>query len=520
MGELYRKSFKDKKTGKPKVTPKWYGDYTDGSGVRKRVALAKDKTASQFMLAELERQADRAKAGLTDRFEEWRKLPLAIHLADWKKSLQGLADGGKLVFGRAERLIDALRAVFLKDLVPSRLMEALGQLAKGEDWSFQTQNFYLGSIKQFARWLETDGRIESNHLRHLKGKNVKLDRRHDRGAFSKEEAGWLLKITLQAKPRMKLSGEQRFWLYRMALATALRASELASLTPRSFANGEVTVKAGYAKNRREDSIPIPSYLEAELRAWLAGLPKDKPVWPGGWAINKAAGKFMKEDLLEARQAWLAHGGDPDTDFLLWVDGQGLFRDFHALRHSAITWAVMTKANVKAIQAFARHSTPTLTLGRYTGTSAYNMKAVVDGISDPMENESFKEVQQATGTAGFGCAVAVPLLCHKGDIQGVRLILNETPIASDLEIGGGLESAINQGDLSINQAERAGFEPAVRCYSYADLANRCFRPLSHLSVYLNLLKSIQLRKKTKASIFFRSNWINDSYDTLGFSPNKR
>ena len=33
----------------------------------------------------------------------------------------------------------------------------------------------------------------------------------------------------------------------------------------------------------------------------------------------------------------------------------------------------------------------------------------------------------------------------------------------------------------NQAERAGFEPAVRCYSYADLANRCFRPLSHLSV---------------------------------------
>ena len=24
----------------------------------------------------------------------------------------------------------------------------------------------------------------------------------------------------------------------------------------------------------------------------------------------------------------------------------------------------------------------------------------------------------------------------------------------------------------NQTERAGFEPAVRCYSYADLANRC------------------------------------------------
>ena len=30
------------------------------------------------------------------------------------------------------------------------------------------------------------------------------------------------------------------------------------------------------------------------------------------------------------------------------------------------------------------------------------------------------------------------------------------------------------------AERAGFEPAVRYDPYDDLANRCFRPLSHLS----------------------------------------
>ena len=30
------------------------------------------------------------------------------------------------------------------------------------------------------------------------------------------------------------------------------------------------------------------------------------------------------------------------------------------------------------------------------------------------------------------------------------------------------------------AERTGFEPAEGCYPFADLANRCFRPLSHLS----------------------------------------
>ena len=32
------------------------------------------------------------------------------------------------------------------------------------------------------------------------------------------------------------------------------------------------------------------------------------------------------------------------------------------------------------------------------------------------------------------------------------------------------------------AERTGFEPAVGFDPYADLANRCFRPLSHLSGY--------------------------------------
>ena len=31
-----------------------------------------------------------------------------------------------------------------------------------------------------------------------------------------------------------------------------------------------------------------------------------------------------------------------------------------------------------------------------------------------------------------------------------------------------------------RAERTGFEPAVQYDPYADLANRCFRPLSHLS----------------------------------------
>ena len=461
MGELYKRSYQDK-TGQTKMAPKWYADYSDGNGVRKRVSLFKDKAASLAKLAELERTADRGRAGLTDKFEDWRKVPLSKHLTDWKRSMeaQGVVDGGGLTSGRAERLAVEAKAVFIADLVPSKIVEALVRLTQTTGIGIQTQNFYLVSIKQFARWLERDGRIQSNPLKHLQGKNVKLDRRHDRRALSHEEAAWLLRTTRQAKTRWNLSGLQRFWLYRVAMATGLRASELASLTPQSFGGGQVTVEAAYAKNRRKDSIPLPEYLNQELAEWLALLPVSKPVWPGSWVKNRYGGKALKKDLLEARQAWLAQGGDPEADTLLWKDSKGLFADFHALRHTAVTWAVLSGANIKAVQSFARHSTITLTLDRYTTTNQGDLKAVVEGVKDPM----------ATTEKGFYCAVTVPLLCQKPAIQKTRLILVDTA-APKVEAS---ETTRKQAFGGVSPRIRAmhpvGFEPTT-----PGLGNRCSIP---------------------------------------------
>ena len=51
-----------------------------------------------------------------------------------------------------------------------------------------------------------------------------------------------------------------------------------------------------------------------------------------------------------------------------------------------------------------------------------------------------------------------------------------------------------------KAERGGFEPPVRCYSYADLANRCFRPLSHLSVSCKSTKNHQVTQEDNLNHF--------------------
>ncbi|MEI6326035.1 MAG: hypothetical protein WCO91_11340, partial [Gemmataceae bacterium] len=66
------------------------------------------------------------------------------------------------------------------------------------------------------------GQIRGAKIKNGTGGNAKLDRRHDRRALSHEEAEWLLRTTRQAKTRWKLSGIQRFWLYRLAMATGLR----------------------------------------------------------------------------------------------------------------------------------------------------------------------------------------------------------------------------------------------------------------------------------------------------------
>jgi len=460
------------------MAPKWYGDYTDGTGVRRRVALVKDKSASLSMLADLERKADRARAGLTDRFEEWRKVPLSNHLDDWKRSLesQGVADGGSLTTNRARWLLDESKAAFLGDLVPSRLVDALERLAKREDFSLQTQNFYLGSIKQFARWLESDGRIEANPLRHLKGKNVALDRRHDRRAFSQEEAAWLLQATRKAQTRAGLTGEDRFWLYRTALATGLRAGELGSLKREAFDDGFVVLGAKQTKNRREACQPLPKALWEKIQGWLQGKPKGEPVWPGNWVKNRSAGKSLREDLLEARQAWLAQGGNPEADTLLWEDSKGLFGDFHALRHTAITWAEQTGATVKTLQTLARHSTATLTMDKYAkAPKAFDLIGLVERIPDPttLPLEAIAPINLQTGTEST-VPSTVPSLCLKDDIQRQRMSVNDKPG----RLGEGFSNPLKQVVSSRKQAEGEGFEPtdALRHLRFSRPVEDCHKPL--------------------------------------------
>ena len=82
-------------------------------------------------------------------------------------------------------------------------------------------------------------------------------------------------------------------------------------------------------------------------------------------------KLIRTDLDAAREAWIREARSKEernerrqSDFLAYRDGAGRVVGFHALRHTYISRLVASGANIKVAQELARHSTPTLTLGRY------------------------------------------------------------------------------------------------------------------------------------------------------------
>lgn len=181
---------------------------------------------------------------------------------------------------------------------------------------------------------------------------------------NKDQIEQLLNAARQGPPLRRMSGPDRAMLYAVAAYTGLRASELASLTTASFDldsdTPTVTVAAAYSKHRRQEVLPLHQSLVSELRPWLKSKPTSARVWPGNWAKGKEAGTMLKCHLEAA--------GIP------YVDENGRYADFHALRHTFITNMVKSGVAPKTAQSLARHSTIDLTMNVYT------MLTVIDQAS--------------------------------------------------------------------------------------------------------------------------------------------
>lgn len=292
--------------------------------------------------------------------------PVETHLDEYERDL--LAAGvtphhAYQVRSRCARVFKAAGITRLSEILPSPVNSAIAALKDARaaepdaPLSAQTRNHYLRALKQFAAWLAgPEKRAAEDLLKHLRALNVKTDRRHDRQDLGDAAAARLIEAARTGPEVLGLAGADRAMLYEAAIESGLRANELATLTPaRCQLEDEhpvLIVKAGYAKGRREDHQPIRREFAQRLAAYLAGRPAAEPIWK------------VPPEPIDLLRDYRTGAGDLDRAGIPYIDAEGRFADFHALRHTFVCRLVRAGVHPKECQVLARHASITTTMNYY------------------------------------------------------------------------------------------------------------------------------------------------------------
>jgi len=396
---LRKRTYRDKRTGKKKTCRNWYVVVRDHHHLRVAVPAFTDKKASEEFGRKLERLvalkitrepldavmvkwldglpasilARLGKIGLVDQVRLARTKPLSGHLADWEAWLvaKGVSQAEiKLKTARVKRVVKGCGFHAFADIKAGRVADYLVALRNdGLGISRQTSNHYLRAIKQFTRWMRREQRTGEDPLEFMSGLNVRVDIRRARRALTPDECRRLLATAAAGPRRRSMDGPERSLLYRLALETGLRASELKSLTRADFDLGAehptVTVRAAYTKNRREDTLPLKPQTALLLRRHLfSKLPQAK-----AFSIPESSrtARMLRLDLADAN--------------IPYRDNAGRVVDFHALRHTFISNLAAGGVNPKVAQTLARHSDIRLTLDRYAHVFSEQQIAAINSLPD-------------------------------------------------------------------------------------------------------------------------------------------
>jgi integrase len=407
---------------------KWYGRIP---GQARPVPLSESKETARRMLNKLRGDAELGAVGLTDPYADHRDRPLKEHLEDFRRYLAAkgnVAEHVNKTVAQCHAVIEGCRFKRMADVQPSAVVEFLAGLRRTQnidldtrkDWwtvdelaslcgiapasvrrlarrgmlagegegkeqsypseavaallrrrgrgvGVETSNHNLASIRAFTKWLVKDRRSGVDPLTHLSRQNADVDVRHQRRALREESFHKVIEATGAGRPFRGLTGADRLVIYTLSANTGLRASELGSLTPGSFALDAtpptVTVQAGYSKHRREDVQPLRADVAQMMRQYIAGRPAERPLWPGTW--TEAGAEMVRFDLAAA--------GIP------YQDDAGRYFDFHALRGQFISFLAATGVHPKVAQVLARHSTITLTMDYYTHLDVLDVSGALDKL---------------------------------------------------------------------------------------------------------------------------------------------
>ena len=405
---IYKQTYRDRHTGEQKTARKWTVEWRDHNGKARRITQFADKRATEDLGRNLQDLADIRKAkrhpspdvvtwlgtvpqavldklieiNMVDRRDAHAAGTLADHLADYLQSIRNGDATEKHVHdvkGHVERIAKATDARYVDDLDGEAVKHYLAQRRR-KGLANATSNKDVRHIKSFCRGMARQRRIAADPVVLVDPVNEELRRKHVRRDLSPEELATLLTKTYHGKERWRMSGIDRYWLYRVAAETGLRSSELRSLKVGSFHLDDdepvVVVEAAFSKHRREDVIDLRRDTAMAIKTYVADRPDTEPLWQMP-KVDKVV-HMLRADL--------------DAADIPYEDSAGRVCDFHALRNTFITNAGYTTESMRDLQALARHSTPTLT-ARYAKARKSSMRAAIESMpasplpTDEQEDDS-------------------------------------------------------------------------------------------------------------------------------------
>lgn len=361
--------------------PCWYVAYSDHEGRQQKRKGYQDRAATEQLMAEIVRDVERIRSGILPPEAAKPRRSMDELLTLWQETLgaEGTAKYARTERVRAARVVKAVGASRPADLTPAAVTRAVDKIRKAEGFNGQTLAHHVKAVKGFTRWLWLGEGVEpTDHLVGLRRRSDETDPKHLRRALSAPDFAALIVAARQNETVVfGLTGPERAALYVAAASTGFRATELSSLTVADVTEDAATVAAGFAKNRRRDTIPLSADTLAELAPLVAGRKPAERVWPErtgkAWDVwwNRGA-KMLRADLAAA--------GIP------YADDRGRVFDFHALRGQFATDLMRAGVPQGRAQRLMRHSTPHLTAKHYQRAEGDEMRADVNRLRKPSSGE--------------------------------------------------------------------------------------------------------------------------------------
>lgn len=374
MPSVYKRSRTD---GSEAV--RWTISYKGVDGKYKTATGYADKRKSEEKARKLETEAAQVRDGMLPAAELTRRAArvrsMAEHIEDYRLHLMAKGDTPDhcdRIASVLVRLMDGASATDLGKLTATKIQGAVHRMRL---WprSVRTCNHAIGAARAFGKWLAANDRVERDPMRTLAPLPSGSGRVYERGALTADQQARLLETAESGDP-IKISrrgyqyqerwitGPERAMLYRIALETGFRISEIRRLKPDGLHDDLDPPSVHLEKQKKGGAVDqqIRPEFAARFRRWIDAR-AELPLF----VIPEKTAKLLRHDLKAA--------GIPAKD------AKGLIIDFHALRATYVTNLIRGGASVKTTQMLARHSTPVLTIGIYAKSDAEDKAKALDSL---------------------------------------------------------------------------------------------------------------------------------------------